>query len=292
MTDYRVEIQLWLNTRQPTPSRRAIRQPGGRYENYEQTVREVREMKQYLPILTASVNRKGVLDIDTVKGCSIGMNRYPSGGCYGCCYACRMARARGFDFRVSVTRKDCDKKQIESIVKRHSASWFRIGCSGDPSHDWDWTAFVCQWLGQFKTPVIVTKHWIELSEKQISKLSGTVINTSTSALDNESEREYRTEQFNRLKILGIKSVLRVVTCRFSWGCDWEKMNRIQSKLLKNEPSIDNPLRVHDTSTLVRSGTIITQRHVDLGGWSSISISSKKSYIGTCSQCPDQCGLTM
>jgi len=38
-------------------------------------------MKEYLPYLSASINRKGVLDIDTVKGCKLGMANYPKGGC-------------------------------------------------------------------------------------------------------------------------------------------------------------------------------------------------------------------
>jgi hypothetical protein len=37
----------------------------------------------YRPFLTATENRKGVLDVDTVKGCQMGMHAYPRGGCYG-----------------------------------------------------------------------------------------------------------------------------------------------------------------------------------------------------------------
>lgn len=43
------------------------------------------ESKQYLPLITAVENQKGVLDVDTVKGCASGMNAHPNGGCYDDC---------------------------------------------------------------------------------------------------------------------------------------------------------------------------------------------------------------
>ena len=36
---------------------------------------------QYRPILTVVENGKGVLDVDTIKGCTMGMRIYPHGGC-------------------------------------------------------------------------------------------------------------------------------------------------------------------------------------------------------------------
>ena len=39
----------------------------------------------YSPFLALSLNGKGVLDLDTVKGCELGMRAYPDGGC--CCLA-------------------------------------------------------------------------------------------------------------------------------------------------------------------------------------------------------------
>ena len=49
----------------------------------------------YKPVLTASENLKGVLDVDTVKGCSSGMAAYPGTGCYGACYAATTAKQYG-----------------------------------------------------------------------------------------------------------------------------------------------------------------------------------------------------
>lgn len=62
-------------------------------------------MMDYDDKLTATINRKGVLDIDTVKGCRSGVKIYPNGGCYGLCYAFKMAAVYGFDFSKSVSRK-------------------------------------------------------------------------------------------------------------------------------------------------------------------------------------------
>lgn len=224
-------------------------------------------VKRYLPVLTATANRKGVLDVDTVKGCAHGMARYPNGGCYGQCYACKLSTFYGFDFSCSVSRTEINRTTIENAVSKHAASWFRIGTMGDPSHDWDYTVDVCQWLGKTKTPVVITKHWIELSGRHVSALSkcGAVVNTSTSPLDSQEEIDYRLGQFNRLARAGIKSVLRVVTCQFGLVDGWQKRVELQRKLLSNTPVIDNPLRISSTNALVLSGVLITQRHEDLGG---------------------------
>ena len=61
-------------------------------------------MRRYSNVLTADVNDKGVLDVDVVKGCTAGMNARPGSGCYGACYAAKIAKYRGIDFSVSVTR--------------------------------------------------------------------------------------------------------------------------------------------------------------------------------------------
>jgi hypothetical protein len=123
-------------------------------------------------LLTASINKKGVLDVDTVKGCKCGMNRYPCGGCYGLCYANRIASARGFDFSISVSRQPSDnaERHIEKMVASHSLSWFRIGTMGDPSHDWPLTYYVCNRLSSLRAPVVVTKHWNEIPTRMLSSM--------------------------------------------------------------------------------------------------------------------------
>lgn len=58
---------------------------------------------EYLPKLTLVINKKGVLDLDTVKGCAYGLKAHPDGGCYGLCYACKVATRYKYDFTNPMT---------------------------------------------------------------------------------------------------------------------------------------------------------------------------------------------
>jgi hypothetical protein len=235
-----------------------------------------------------------VLDIDTVKGCSGGMKANPDGGCYGLCYANRIAECRGFDFSVSVSRqpKDDDALSIEKLLNDSPATWFRIGTMGDPSHDWALTFYICEWLGRIKIPVIVTKHWHEMPRYMIKRLAalGVVFNTSISALDSTAEREYRLGQYFRLAGYGARSVLRIVSCNFGDTDEGRYLENIQNWLFMYRPFIDNPLRIPTTDKRVTEGTIKVRRMTDLGGGSTVSVWDESCYIGPCEQCPDQCGV--
>ncbi len=249
-------------------------------------------MKQYLPVLTTTINRKGVLDIDTVKGCALGMKAYPDGGCYGLCYAAKMAAIYGFDFSKSVSRKECDKTSVENEIVKYPVSWFRIGTMGEPCHNWDWTIEVCDWLHKYKTPVIITKSWVNLTDEHIKILqkNDVVVNISISPLDTKDERTHRLEQFLRLKENSIRTVLRIVSAQFGETDYGKERAEIQRELFLYSPIIDNPLRIHKNDPRVISGDIIVQQHKDLGGGSSISIANRNAYIGPCNTCPDQCGV--
>ena len=249
-------------------------------------------MKQYNDILSVNTNRKGVLDVDTVKGCSHGMKKYPKGGCYGLCYASKVSRFYGFDFSKSVVRHNIDKRVVENQLINHRSPWVRIGTMGDPSFDWDFTANVCEWLSRFKTPVVITKHWENMSSCHVNhfKKINAVINTSTSPLDTDKEISHRINTFKYLKEQGLNSVLRVVTAKFGPTDKGQALDYKQSKILKNNPIIDNPLRIPKTDHRVISGDIIVKRHVDMGGGSTVSVSNSNAYLGTCITCPDQCGV--
>lgn len=174
----------------------------------------------YKPVLTVAVNRKGVIDVDTTKGCTFGMRAYPDGGCYGECYAAKTAALYGIDFTQSVSRQFCDREHRDAVVKQMlpmPATWYRIGTFGDPSHDWTHTIAVLRplrWTN--KTPVVITKHWETLTDKQVDDLRWlkAVVNTSVSGLDTEKEICHRVRQRDRLATAGMRSVLRVVTCAF------------------------------------------------------------------------------
>ena len=129
--------------------------------------------KTYKPLLTASMNGKGVMDVDTVKGCEIGMKVRPGTGCYGECYANKSSSRYGRDFSISVSRvlNSVNFADVFSTVKNHYAGWYRIGVAGDPCHDWENTISICEQLKPSgKVPVIITKHWRALSDEQIERL--------------------------------------------------------------------------------------------------------------------------
>lgn len=252
----------------------------------------------YKPVLTASENLKGVLDVDTVKGCYSGMAAYPGTGCYGACYAATTAKLYGRDFTVAVSRKPApwSWRTVWRQVKEFPGNWYRIGTAGDPCHDWDNTVTVCEMLkSPGKHPVIITKHWQKLTDDHIARLKdcNAVINTSVSALDTEQELRHRLKQIERIRKAGLKSVARVVTCNFG-ATEWAVNRRtVQDELLKLLPMIDNPLRIPATDRRVLDGHLIVDRVAGaVGGGKTISLHNPGVYLGHCAGCIDQCGAHM
>lgn len=257
---------------------------------------ETREgRRQYLPRLTVVENEKGVLDVDTVKGCTLGMRAYPGAGCYGECYANKTASRYGIDFTVSVSRKLTPDIRISVFcaVRDHHAYWYRIGTAGEPCHDWDNTLEVCEALRETrKIPVIITKHWIPLSDDHIRSLASlrAVINTSVSGLDTDAQIKHRLAQMDRLKAAGVRSIARVVSCEYGTS-EWATAAKEkQDFLMKLTPIIDNPLRSEKTNKHVANGDILlTRRDDSVGGGKMVSLHQPDVYLGRCNACPDQCG---
>lgn len=254
--------------------------------------------RQYHDALTVAVNRKGVIDIDTVKGCTAGMRAYPEGGCYGECYANKIAARNGIDFSTSVVRCLVDRWQHRDVLVAHLLSqmtpWYRIGVMGDPCHHWQHTVNIVRALRPAKkTAVIITKHWTTLSDDQISQLRDldVVIHTSVSGLDTTGELAHRLRQYERLRTAGIRSIPRVITCEYG-ASDWaQRRNATQRRLLALPDVIDNPLRVRPSNLRVVSGDIkVTRRRDAIGGGSLVSLHSSSIFLGHCSRCPDQCGV--
>jgi len=144
-----------------------------------------------------------------------------------------------------------------------------------------------------KTAVIITKHWVPFSDDHISQLLelDVVVHTSTSGLDTNAEMRHRVRQYERLRDYGIRSVNRVVTCEYGdseWAVACEEKQRY---LLTLPPVIDTPLRVSPTHPRVLSGDIKTTRRLDsVGGGTLVSLHDPGAFLGTCAQCPDQCGV--
>lgn len=253
-------------------------------------------LRSYGNVLTAEINRKGVLDIDTVKGCTAGMNAYPDTGCYGGCYAVAIARFRGIDFSQSVVRRvvgAANAAHIENAVKSAPQGFFRVGTMGDPSHAWEHTVEVIEWLAPFAVPVVVTKHWRKATDEQFARLiaCGAVLNTSVSALDTAAELAHRTAQIGRYSALGGVSVARVVSCDFNTDAEpGRTLGAVQTWLFTLTPVLDNPFRVSRTHDLVRRRIVRVQATRDLTAVRTMSVKNQETYIGHCAACPDQCGL--
>lgn len=254
-------------------------------------------LRRYADVLTADVNEKGVLDVDTVKGCTAGMNARPGTGCYGGCYAANIARFRGIDFTQAVARKvdsAATARQIVRAVKAAPEGFFRVGTMGDPSHFWEHTVNVIEWLAPYAVPVIVTKHWRAATDEQFARLVevGAVLNTSVSGLDTPQELRHREHQIDRYAALGGVSVARIVSCDFNRDTDeGRRMGEVQDRLFTLDPTLDNPLRVPQTHDLVQRGVIKVRRLMDLGTLRTISLANPDTYLGHCSDCPDKRGLT-
>ena len=247
--------------------------------------------------MTADVNEKGVLDVDTVKGCTAGMNARPSTGCYGGCYAANIAKFRGINFAQAVTRKvgsAANARRIERAVAAAPEGFFRVGTMGDPCHAWEHTVSTVEWLAPLAVPVVVTKHWMVATDEQFSRLvaSGAVLNTSVSALDTPAELAHRERQIARYAAMGGVSVARIVSCDFNTDtAEGKAMAEVQTRLFTLVPTLDNPLRVPRTHPLVQRGIIRLRKVKDLTALRTISIANPDTYLGHCSACPDKCGLT-
>lgn len=254
-------------------------------------------MRQYRNVLTVDINEKGVVDVDTVKGCTAGMSARPGTGCYGGCYAAKIAKFRGIDFAQAVTRKVHSKAQareIERAVCDAPQGFFRIGVMGDPCHDWEETVSTVEWLADFARPVIITKHWRVATDDQLRRLAAcsTVLNTSISALDTPAELKHRKGQFYRFKLAGGESVARIVSCDFNpENAEGARMAAIQSDLFTLRPTLDNPLRAPLNHPLATAGVIRLTKMKDLGSERTISLTNPSTYVGHCASCPDVCGIT-
>jgi hypothetical protein len=253
-------------------------------------------VRPYGGVLTVDINQKGVLDVDTVKGCTAGTSAHGPKGCYQACYAATLAKSIGIDFNHAVARtvqSHAQALQIERAVRAAPLGFFRIGTMGDPCHAWEHTVKTVEWLAPFATPVIITKHWIVATDAQLQRLvkCGTVLNTSISGLDSNEHLSHRLAQIARYSEAGGTSVARVVSCDFNRdNPEGARMAAIQDRLFEMRPMIDNPLRCFMTHPLVVAGIIRVHKRKDLASERTISMApDSKSYVGHCSGCSDLCG---
>lgn len=255
--------------------------------------------RRYATGLTASENDKGVLDLDVVKGCEEGMKAFPDGGCYGACYAAKIARFRGLDFTRSVSRYPRSTAEVRAMVRfvaRSPLPFVRIGVMGDPSHDWPGTLRVARYIVPVKPVVIITKHWRTMGDEEVAALASAsrfTVNTSVSALDYGGHLAHRFRQHERLKAAGVRSFLRVISCDFvEEHEEGARLAEVQRELLAMDEGRVircDALRCPASHPLVKAGVIRVGKYRDLNSEVSMSLYDEGIYRGRCDECPDLCG---
>ena len=245
-------------------------------------------MKKYLNKIELTQNFRGIWDLDPFKGC-IYSKLNDGGGCYGICYASKIAKSKGYDFSDVVKRYFIDDKHFTKISQQLKKIHFvRLGVMCDPSFDWKHTLYIIDKIKPYqKNIVIVTKHWNLLSDEQLKFIKGLVINTSICALDSKEQINIRLEQFNRLKKY-CKSVLRVNTANFNNLT----LKNIQDKLLDNENVIDNILRFPKNHELVKKGIINVKKYKFLNTYVYASKHNENIFFSYCDNCLDLCGINL
>lgn len=264
-------------------------------------------MKQYKSIISLSKNERGIWDLDTIKGCKSGLLENPK-GCYNDCYAFKTAKRYGIDFSQSIKRyfeNETHRNLIVKQIEKIDMPFIRIGCSGDPSENWEHTINIIKQIKENsqlslfdisskKQIVIITRHWNTLTDEQLIELSkyNICVNTSVSALDNERLISKSLNEYNRLKPY-CKSILRVVSCDFNELNSIGKQKvEIQRKLFKNENVIDTVFRPSSKNEFVINEIINVKKMGFMKSKALVSKFNKKTYLGKCNTCLEMCGLTI
>lgn len=252
-------------------------------------------MTDYKSAITLNKNDRGIWDLDPSKGCASGVAE-DDRGCYGECYAAKSAKIYGRNFSKTVLRDFINRKHQIQIIKRINKivmPFVRMGCSGDPSENWEHTFSILHKIRFVnKEIVIITKHWNIIPDNKLSELKSykICINTSVSALDEPAQLNKNLEQYERLKPY-CKSALRIVSC------DFNKENEIglilsmlQDKLFKNDLVIDTVFRPDKNNKLVTDGVIFIKKAKFLNSKQWVSKFNRKTYLGKCGTCMEKCGV--
>lgn len=252
-------------------------------------------MRSYSDKITLVKNSRGVWDLDTIKGCRYGSSN-DGYGCYGSCYAVRLAKRSDIDFTKPIKRYFKNESHLKNIIKQLNEidlPFVRIGTMGDPSEDWWHTMDIIEKIKPAGIKiVIITKHWNPVPNNLAKLLNGIYVNTSISALDSRSQIKYRLAEYEHLKSF-CHSILRVNTCEFNLNNETGKfLNDVQLRLLGNENILDTILRFPQNHSLVKSGIILIEKKKYLKSKAYASINNKNTYFGNCDNCPEMCGINL
>lgn len=254
-------------------------------------------MRTYSNKISLLKNSRGIYSLDTIMGCKSGMQN-ETNGCYNECYSAKSAKLYGYDFSKNVLRdfeNEHHRRSIMLEINNSKLDFIRIGSNGDPSEDWEHTINVIKKIDKCnKQIVIITRHWNNLTIKQLQYFStiNVCINTSISALDKDYVLENCLNQYKLIKNY-CKSILRVVTCDFNEeNEDGNYYNMLQNNLLKNDGVIETILRISKNNVLYKNNVIHGKKTKFLGKNVIISKNNKKTYFGNCNNCLEMCGLNV
>lgn len=254
-------------------------------------------MKPYANKISLVRNGRGVYCIDTTMGCESGMAN-SKGGCYNDCYAAKTAKRYGHDFTKTVLRSftsERHKREVLQQINKIRMPFIRIGCSGDPSENWQHTIGVLKVLSKCNTHiVIITRHWKTLTDEQLQYLStiNVCINTSVSALDEPTLMYKCLEQYQRVMAY-CKSVLRIVSCEFNLENETgHRLHKIQAELFNNEGTLDTVFRPSKNNPFVLQGIVNAKTEIFNGKKCFASKYNRKTYMGKCSNCKEMCGVNI
>jgi hypothetical protein len=264
-------------------------------------------MRLYNNTIALTKNKRGIWDLDPIKGCKSGLENSVN-GCYNDCYAYKTAKRYGINFSVSVNRNFEDSNHLGKtidLIEKIDMPFIRMGCSGDPSEDWEHTINIIKKLksrnqlslfdlNSKKKIVIITRHWNNLTDSQLNELKqfNVCINTSISAIDDENVFNNCLNQYNRLKPY-CKSILRIVSFDFNLSnIEGLKYSKIQENLFKNENTLDTVFRPSKNNPLVINNIIHTKQMAFMKSKTLVSKMNKKAYLGKCGTCQEMCGLNI
>jgi len=254
-------------------------------------------MKEYSSKISLIKNRRGIYCLDTTMGCKKGMSN-EKGGCYNDCYASKSALRYGFNFNKTVLRffeNENHRRSIVNKINRIKLDFVRIGCSGDPSENWEHTINILKGIDKCnKQIVIITRHWTLLNQEQLFYLStiNVCINTSVSALDKSNLLKNSIEQYQRLKPY-CKSILRIVSCNFNQENKiGKKYFQIQNELFDNEDTLDTVFRPSKNNKFILDNIINVSINKFMNSKIIISKMSKSVYTGMCGTCSEMCGINI
>lgn len=254
-------------------------------------------MKPYNNKISLIKNGRGVYCIDTTMGCASGLEN-EAGGCYGDCYAARIAKRYGHDFGTTVLRcfeNEAHKRKILKQISNIIMPFIRIGASGDPSENWEHTIEILKVLSKCNLEiVIITRHWTTLTIEQLKYFStiNVCINTSISALDKPELLQHCLTQYQLIKQY-CKSVLRIVSCDFNLDNPvGHKLFKIQAELFKNESTLDTVFRPSKKNKFITDGIINVKEEIFNGKKCLASKLNRSTYMGKCGTCHEMCGVNI